>query len=46
VVAHLLKEVAGAISFSQSSKVAIAGATDGLLFALRLSCVALPPEVS
>jgi hypothetical protein len=36
-----LKEVAGAISFFQSSKVAIA-----VRRSLRLSCVALPPEVS
>jgi hypothetical protein len=45
-VAHLLKEVAGAISFFQSSKVAIAVRPMVCLFALRLSCVALPPEVS
>jgi hypothetical protein len=46
LVAHLLKEVAGAISFFQSSKVAIAVRPMVCLFALRLSCVALPPEVS
>jgi hypothetical protein len=46
LVAHLLKEVAGAISFFQSSKVAIAVRPMVCLFSLRLSCVALPGEVS
>jgi hypothetical protein len=41
-----LKEVAGAISFFKSSKVAIAVRPMVCLFALRLSCVALPGEVS
>jgi hypothetical protein len=46
LVAHLLKRWPVRFHFLKSSKVAIAVRPMVCLFALRLSCVALPGEVS